>query len=69
MKTTGLLIFACTLLLASCTTVKTDPKSGLVTKTEFLPPAAMWEVLGNLTAKKNVPATPSATVVRVRAEK
>jgi hypothetical protein len=63
----AVLAVAAAVLLGACTVTEADAKSGTVTrKTEFLPPAAFWEALGNLTAKDNGGTIP---VVKVRAEK
>jgi len=63
MKISLLLLCAIALAATACTSVSTDPKSGVTSKTEFNPPAAMWEVLGNL-SKRSAPAP-----VTVKAEK
>lgn len=55
----GLMVLA-GVTLAGCTSVETDAKGGVVKRTEFNPPPAVWELLGQALGRKN--ATPAPVV-------
>ena len=60
----GMFLTACALLaiastLNSCTTVSTDPKSGVQTVRQFNPPPEVWTIVGDFIKTQTAPkATP-----------
>ena len=59
---------AAALVLPACSSVSTA-KDGTVTKTEFNPPASVWEILGKWADRSTESPSPAVPVVKVRAEK